>query len=70
MEKEIELWKEPSLILREQGTFICEMSLREHSILCGMLRTCKPSKVLEIGIAEGGDNIGCCTGTFYVEKSC
>lgn len=54
MENKIELWEEPRLSLLEKKSFQCQMSNYDHSVLCGMLRKCKPSKILEIGVAEGG----------------
>jgi predicted O-methyltransferase YrrM len=54
MKNEIELWKEPLIGLWGGKEFICEMTTLDHEILCGMLRKCKPKKILEIGVAEGG----------------
>lgn len=52
--KEIDLWYEPTKEIRNNANYICEMSEYDHAFLCGLLRTHKPKKILEIGVAEGG----------------
>ena len=52
--QKIELWYEPSDLLKKKVEFKCEMSREDHGFLCGMLRNVKPKKIVEIGVAEGG----------------
>lgn len=52
--KSIEPWYEPTDRMREEKDFICEMSREDHGFLCGMIKMIKPSKILEVGVAEGG----------------
>lgn len=47
-------WYEPTDALRENETFLCEMSRADHGFLSGLIRRKAPKKVVEIGVAEGG----------------
>ncbi len=52
--KTVEKWYEPADMLRNKSEFLCEMSRDDHGFLCGAVKTLRPHKVVEIGVAEGG----------------
>lgn len=56
MFKSVELWKEPLDIFDKMPEYkqYCEMSDFEQAFLCGMLKSVRPKKIVEIGIAAGG----------------
>lgn len=56
---EIELFSEPRKIILKHLTKISnepEMSEFESSFLCGLLKKHRPHKIVEVGVAGGGDN--------------
>ena len=54
MYRSVENCYEPSDMLRAKAEFGCEMSREDHGFLCGIIKTLKPRKIVEIGVAEGG----------------
>lgn len=53
MYKQVDLYMEPRHILNYMQEDFCEMSIKEHGFLCGLLKRYHPHKVLEVGVAGG-----------------
>lgn len=66
----IELWDDPARQLHEKAEFICEMDNHDHAFLCGMLRSRRPEKILEIGVAEGGTTAVILNALSIIGKKC
>lgn len=49
-------WSEPYIDLDDRIKSRVELSEYQASFLCGLLRECKPQKVLEVGTAAGGSS--------------
>lgn len=54
MYKSVEPFAKPHEILKSMAEGYCEMKEQEHAFLCGLIRECKPNKVVEVGVAGGG----------------
>lgn len=52
--RNIELYYEPTEILGKLASNKSEMSERELSFLCGLIKKYRPHKIVEIGVAAGG----------------
>jgi len=50
----VKLYFEPVDILNQLSADKAEMSERQLSFLCGLIKECKPKKMVEIGVAAGG----------------
>ncbi|MFG6346914.1 MAG: class I SAM-dependent methyltransferase [Lachnospiraceae bacterium] len=53
MYKQVDLYMEPRHILNYMQEDFCEMSIKEHGFLCGLLKRYHPHKVVEVGVAGG-----------------
>jgi predicted O-methyltransferase YrrM len=58
MMKDIDLLYEPLEILDKLSETGAMMSRDEHAFLCGLIRTYRPKKIVEVGVARGGDDSG------------
>ncbi len=56
MYKSVELFEEPRAILEKMSESYVEMSPADHGFLCGLIKKYNPKKVVEIGVAGGGNN--------------
>lgn len=54
MYKSVSLYHEPREILSHTQEKYCEMTVDESAFLCGLIKENKPKKILEVGIAGGG----------------
>jgi predicted O-methyltransferase YrrM len=54
MMKDIDLLYEPLEILDKLSETGAMMSRDEHAFLCGLIRTYRPKKIVEVGVARGG----------------
>lgn len=53
--KSIKPWYAPIDDLHKMhGPIKCEMTRRDHGFLCGMIKSVRPKKIVEIGVASGG----------------
>jgi predicted O-methyltransferase YrrM len=54
MIKDVELFYEPLEILDKLSQNGAMMSRDEHAFLCGLIRTYRPKKIVEVGVSRGG----------------
>ena len=53
----VEPYYEPTDYLRTKNWFFCEMNRDDHGFLSGLLKSRRPKKILEIGVANGGTTL-------------
>lgn len=68
MYNNIELYYEPRSEIMSKLNFPSsepEMSEFDHAFLCGIIRSFRPQKILEVGIAGGGQRLLSCNAWHY-----